>query len=183
MRARLAAVGLSLAGVLGGLVSAGCTSSPPAEATGAHVYAVSQRAAAPQLRGPLLTDDRTFDVTERRGDVVVLNFWASWCPPCRAEADDLEATYQATKASGVSFIGINIRDERDAAKAFLTGRATYPSVFDPSGKVGLGLKVAATAIPQTFVLDRQGRIAAVIRGQVIRSTLEPIVAQIAAEPR
>jgi len=181
MRARLTAVVLGLAGLVGGLVSAGCSSSPSAQATGPQVYAVSQRAAAPELSGPLLTGDGTFDLAQHRGDVVVLNFWASWCAPCRVEADDLETTYQATKASGVMFIGINIRDQRDPAKAFLAGRATYPSVFDPAGKVGLRLNVAATAIPQTFVLDRQGRIAAVIRGQVIRATLEPLVAEIAAE--
>jgi thiol-disulfide isomerase/thioredoxin len=181
MRGRLAAVVLGLTGVVGGLVSVGCASSPPVEATGPQVYAVSQRQVAPELRGPLLTGDGAFDLADHRGEVVVLNFWASWCPPCRVEADDLEATYQATKASGVTFVGINIHDERDPAKAFLAGRATYPSVFDPAGKMGLRLKVAATSIPQTFVFDRQGRIAAVIRGQVIRATLEPLIADVAAE--
>jgi len=183
MRGRLAAVVLGLAGLVGGLVSAGCTSSPPVEAMGPQKYAVSQRSVAPELSGPLLTGDGAFDLAQHRGEVVVLNFWASWCPPCRVEADDLEATYQATKANGVTFLGVNIRDERDAAKAFIAGRATYPSVFDPAGKVGLRLNVPATSIPQTFVFDRQGRIAAVIRGQVIRSTLEPLVAEIAAEPQ
>ena len=66
----------------------------------------------------------------------MLNFWGSWCAPCRAEADDLEATYQATKASGVTFLGINVQDSRDKALAFEEGRVTYPSLFDPAEPAG-----------------------------------------------
>ena len=94
----------------------------------------------------------------------------------RPEADDLEQTYQATKADGVTFLGINTRDQRDAAKAFVRGRSTYPSVFDPAGRLALGFKVPPTAIPSTIIIDRQGRIAAVAPARVLRSELEPIVA-------
>lgn len=61
--------------------------------------APDQRSAAPKLAGELLTGG-SYDVATARGQVVVVNFWGSWCAPCRAEADDLEATYQATKGSG-----------------------------------------------------------------------------------
>lgn len=113
--------------------------------------------------------------------MVVVNFWGSWCPPCRAEADDLEATYQATKASGVKFLGINVQDNRDKALAFEEGRVTYPSLFDPPSRLALAFDISPTTIPATVVLDRDGRVAVVIRSAVTQERLQPIVARIAAE--
>ncbi|GAB3948422.1 hypothetical protein GCM10027614_45480 [Micromonospora vulcania] len=111
----------------------------------------------------------------------MLNFWGSWCAPCRAEADDLEGTYQATKGSAVTFLGINVQDQRDKAKAFEEGRVTYPSLFDPSSKLALALDIPPNTVPATVVLDRKGRIAVVIRAAVKQEGLQPIVERIAAE--
>lgn len=113
--------------------------------------------------------------------MVVLNFWGSWCAPCRAEADDLEATYQATKGSGVTFLGINVQDSKDKALAFEEGRVTYPSIFDPPSRLALALDIPPNTIPATVVLDREGRIAVVIRAAVRQEGLQPIVERIAAE--
>ncbi|MDM4722035.1 TlpA disulfide reductase family protein [Micromonospora sp. WMMA1363] len=142
--------------------------------------APDQRSAAPQLAGELL-DGGSYDVVRDRGQVVVVNFWGSWCAPCRAEADDLEATYQATKDAGVTFLGINIQDQRDKAKAFEEGRVTYPSLFDPPSRLALALDIPPNTIPATVVLDREGRIAVVIRAAVTRASLQPIVERIAVE--
>ncbi|MGS2613838.1 TlpA family protein disulfide reductase [Micromonospora sp. LZ34] len=142
--------------------------------------APDQRSAAPKLAGELLTGG-SYDVATARGQVVVVNFWGSWCAPCRAEADDLEATYQATKGSGVTFLGINVQDQRDKAKAFEEGRVSYPSLFDPPSRLALALDIPPNTIPATVVLDREGRIAAVIRAAVKREGLQPIVERIAAE--
>ena len=139
-----------------------------------------QRPAARAVGGELL-DGGAYEVTRDRGKVVVVNFWGSWCNPCRAEADDLEKTFQATKAKGVSFVGVNIRDDKDSARAFERGRVTYPSVFDPDSKVALKFEVALTSPPWTLVLDRQGRIAAALRRAVVQTELQPIVERLAAE--
>ncbi|MEV1013001.1 TlpA disulfide reductase family protein [Micromonospora sp. NPDC049801] len=165
---------------------AGCTSAKGQEKTcsttsdGIIECAPDQRSAPPKLAGELLTGG-TYDVSEARGQVVVVNFWGSWCPPCRAEADDLEAVYQATKGSGVSFLGVNVQDSRDKAKAFEQGRVTYPSLFDPPSKLALSLDIPPNTVPATVVLDREGRVAVVIRAAVTQEGLRPVVDRIAAE--
>lgn len=143
-------------------------------------YAPADRVAAPEITGQLL-DGSAYDLTAANGQVVVINFWGSWCPPCRAEAASLEQTYLATKASGVSFLGINIRDDRDKAKAFATGRMTYSSLFDPAGRLAQRFEVPPNTIPATLILDRSGRIAVVIRKPMRQPELEPIVTRLAAE--
>ncbi|MEU8152508.1 TlpA disulfide reductase family protein [Micromonospora sp. NPDC048986] len=142
--------------------------------------APEQRSKTPKVIGELLTGGQ-YDVSQARGQVVVVNFWGSWCAPCRAEADDLEDTYQATKASGVTFLGVNVQDSKDKAIAFEQGRATYPSIFDPSSRQALNFDIPPNSTPATVVLDRDGRIAVVIRRAVTKDELLPIVERVAAE--
>ncbi len=140
-----------------------------------------QRSAAPTISGELL-EGGSYDVADQRGQVVVVNFWGSWCAPCRAEADDLENTYQATKESGVTFLGINVQDSRDKAIAFEEGyRISYPSIFDPGSRLALAMDIPPNSIPATIILDREGRIATVIRAGVRQEGLQPLVERIAAE--
>lgn len=139
-----------------------------------------QRPPAREVTGELL-DGGTYDLAQDRGKVVVVNFWGSWCSPCRAEADDLQKTYDATKAKGVAFLGVNTRDDRDAAKAFERGQVTYPSIFDFQGKEALKFDVTQVSTPSTLILDRQGRIAVALRRATTVSELQPLVERIAAE--
>lgn len=179
---RLAAV-LAAAGLAGLLAGCGedgnwveqCRTG----ADGVIQCAPDRRPQVSEVTGDLLGG--TYDVAADRGKVVVVNFWGSWCNPCRAEADDLEKAYQATKAKGVTFIGVNARDDRDAAIQFERGRVTYPSVYDPDGKVALKFDVTQVTTPSTLILDRLGRIAAAMRRATIVSELQPLVERIAAE--
>ena len=144
--------------------------------------ATDQRPQVGEVTGELL-DGSKYDIAQERGRVVVVNFWGSWCAPCRAEAADLEAVHQATKAKGVSFVGVDSRDDRDSAKAFMRGRATYPSIYDFDGKVALKFDVTQTSTPATLILDRQGRIAVALRAATSSSQLQPLVERIAAEAK
>src|SRR5690606_6603002 len=182
---RLTRASVLLAAALVATVLAGCDDGAPAPGpTGGgsgrtvSVIPADERLPAPELAGELL-DGTAFDPSTLQGDVVVVNFWGSWCGPCVAEADDLEQTYQATKDDGVAFLGINVRDTRDAATAFAREHSTYPSIFDPAGKLVLGFEVPPLAIPSTVIIDRDGRVAVMINRGIVRGELEPVVAQIA----
>jgi thiol-disulfide isomerase/thioredoxin len=138
------------------------------------------RPQVPAVTGELL-DGKPYDLASEKGKVVVVNFWGSWCAPCRAEADDLEKTYQATKDKGVSFIGVNSRDDRDAAINFEKNRVTYPSIFDFDAKVALEFDVTNASTPATLILDRTGRIAYALRRATTVGELQPLVERVAAE--
>jgi peroxiredoxin len=168
-------------GVLGGCADEGWEASCVTSDKGVIECAPDQRPPAGAMSGELLDGGR-YDLAQDRGKVVVVNFWGSWCPPCRVEAADLEQTYQATKDKGVAFIGVNSRDGRDAAKAFeRAGRVTYPSVFDPSSAVALTFDVTQVTTPSTLILDREGRIAVALRRFTTVAELQPLVERVAAE--
>lgn len=104
-----------------------------------------------------LFDGKKLTLEDLRGKTVFLNFWASWCPPCRAEARDLEAVWQKVKDSDVVFLGIDIQDTEEDARAYLREfNITYPNGRDLSGKAAVDYGV--WGIPETFFIDPQGRI-------------------------
>ena len=143
------------------------------------------RVAAPVLAGTDL-DGQTLSSAAFRGDVLVVNFWASWCAPCVAEAPTLAQVARDLAPDGVRFLGVDFRnDDRGNARAFERRyRVGYPSLYDPSSATVLSMPESArpVAIPSTVVIDRHDRVAAVIYGgPVLFSTLEPLVRQIARE--
>ncbi|MEX0806889.1 MAG: TlpA disulfide reductase family protein [Candidatus Binatia bacterium] len=104
-----------------------------------------------------LFDGKAIRLEDFRGKVVFLNFWASWCVPCRAEAKALEAAWKKYKDRGVVFLGVNIQDKEEDARGFLKEFGiTYPNGRDSSGKIAIDYGV--WGIPETFFIDGQGRI-------------------------
>ncbi|MDQ2706463.1 MAG: TlpA family protein disulfide reductase [Actinomycetota bacterium] len=132
----------------------------------------------------LLQPGHPITLNDFPGQVVVLNIWGSWCGPCWAETPDLEQTYQATKAAGVTLLGIDVRDDRDAAADFVRNHGvTYPSIFDPPGRALFALHgFPRNTVPATIVLDRDHRVAAIFLTRIRISQLLPVVRRIAAEP-
>ena len=139
------------------------------------------------LSGPDLADPaRTLSLDDFAGDnVVVINVWGQWCGPCRAEVSQLQRVYDATRSAGVSFLGIDVRDNnRQAAQDFVADRhVTFPSIYDPAMRtlIAFGGKYPTTVIPSTLVLDRQHRVAAVFLRELLAEDLQPVVQRVAAE--
>lgn len=107
---------------------------------------------APEFDLPTLEGDSTLSSDELKGKPVVLNFWASWCAPCREEAPLLERTWREYRKDGVVFVGVNIRDSLTDARRFVKEfDITYPVVRDESQKLADDLGVFG--LPETFFLD------------------------------
>jgi thiol-disulfide isomerase/thioredoxin len=149
---------------------------------GTTVYQPGSRPTAPQVTATTLTGGR-FRLSADRGAVVVLNFWGSWCTPCRAEAPALGALARHFSAADVRFVGVDIRDNTANAEAFMrTFRISYPSLNDPNDAIALDFSgtVPPAGIPTTLVIDRNGRIAARIVGTASYSGLSALIAQVSA---
>lgn len=144
----------------------------------AHVIDPGSRKPGPALDGEDL-DGKPLTVT---GGPVVVNIWGSWCAPCKAEQPDLERVARATRSRGVRFVGINIKDAVTPAKRHVQRYdVTYPSFFDPSSRLLPRFEVAPKTIPSTYVLDRQGRIAAYVYGEVDEQGLTALVDRVLGE--
>lgn len=104
-----------------------------------------------------LYDGKKITLEDLRGKAVFLNFWASWCLPCREEARDLEAAWQKVKERNMLFLGVALQDTDKNALAFLKEfNVTYPNGKDESGKIGVDY--GTWGIPESFFIDPEGRI-------------------------
>jgi thiol-disulfide isomerase/thioredoxin len=138
-----------------------------------------------KLAGPdLMNPDRTVSLDDFANKIVVVNVWGQWCGPCRAEVSQLQQVYDATRAQGASFLGIDVRDNRDAARDFVVDRkVSYPSIYDPAMRtmIAFGGKYPTTVIPSTLVLDRAHRVAAVFLRELLAEDLRPVVQRLVTE--
>ncbi|HWS51182.1 MAG TPA: TlpA disulfide reductase family protein [Microbacterium sp.] len=175
------AVGAALAAVLAiGLTA--CAPDPVSEsflsgentgyvaADGAIVEIPEAERGEPVDFGGVTETGEEFDSADLAGQVTVVNFWYAGCAPCRVEAADLESVWQEYQGDGVSFVGINTRDQADTARAFSDEYGiTYPSLIDvdtAEAKFAFAQAVPIQATPTTLVLDKKGRVAARIIGPI-----------------
>jgi thiol-disulfide isomerase/thioredoxin len=182
----LAVVGLALlAGCSGGSSDDGGFQFVAPDGQTQITYPEAQRRPlAPIVGDSLLSPGQQVSSAQDKGQVVVVNIWGSWCGPCRGESPALEQVAQASASRGVRFLGVDVRDDRDAAADFVRSRGvTYPSIFDPPGRSLLVLSgYPRNAVPSTIVLDRAHRVAAVFLTAVLATDLQPVVDRVAAEP-
>lgn len=153
-----------------------------AGSTNAVVYSAGHRASAPNFTGTTITGQR-FSSVGYRGKVVVVNFWGSWCAPCRAEASTLAVVAQQYKSAGVAFVGVDVGDNPASAVAFEHSYGiSYPSVSDPGYAVAqrFGTAVPVSATPTTVVIDSSGRVAGAVFGGATYSELTAILAKVKA---
>lgn len=119
-----------------------------------------------------------------RGQIVVVNFWTTWCPPCRAETPALQSAYEAYQESSVVILGVNLTDQDSLpdVKSFVQDfKLTYPILLDRNGAVGLLYQL--NGLPTTFFIDRKGVIRTTVVGgpmseTFIRSKIEALLQEL-----
>ena len=131
---------------------------------------------------PVLGESGEGSLDDYRGQIVVLNFWASWCVPCAEEAPVLEQAQRTLETQGATVLGVNYKDVPEDALSFVSDHGiSFPSLRDGDGEYGEDY--ATRGIPETFVIDRRGRIAAQRRGPVdqewLDETLPPLLGETA----
>ena len=143
----------------------------------AVLYAAGHRPLAPDFTATTLTGS-PLNFSSYRGQVVVVNFWGSWCAPCRSEAPVLAVAAQQYRSAGVSFLGVDVRDTAASALAFTRNYGvSYPSVSDSGSQITLDFTsvVPIAGTPTTLVVDRTGHIAGAVFGTVNHQELTDIL--------
>jgi thiol-disulfide isomerase/thioredoxin len=142
----------------------------------------SQRKSGGDISGPGLTTGQVA-LSDFANKVVVLNYWASWCPPCRTEMPSFESVYTEADQTKVSFLGVDTKDNRPAGQSFVADQQiTYPMIYDEAGKTLLKLgHVPATTLPFTILLDSKHHVAAVYLSALQPADLTPVLHTLVTE--
>lgn len=170
------ATSVLLTGCAGGAATSGSRSFVAGNGTVTFINE-GARKVAPSIEGATL-DGGFFHL--KSGQVAVVNVWASWCAPCRAEAPALVALSKTFPE--VSFVGILTRDNVATAKAFVRRfKIPYPSLIDDSILIGFRESLIANAIPSTLVIDKNGKVAARISGEITVASLTDLIKRVTSE--
>ena len=146
----------------------------------AVLYTAGHQPLAPDFTATTLTGSR-LNLASYRGQVVVLNFWGSWCGPCREEAPTLAVAAEQYQKAGVDFLGVDVRDTAASARAFTRNFGiTYPSVSDAGSVITLDFTamVPIAGTPTTLVINRSGHIAGAVFGTATYQELTDILAKV-----
>lgn len=137
--------------------------------------AVGERAPAAEL--PRLDGQGTGSIAEHRGEWVLVNFWASWCSPCRDESPELQRFYERYRDRGLVVLGIDTQDLTDDARAFVREfDLSYPQLRDPDADSPVSeQEFGATGLPESYLVDPEGKLALIRRGPVDAEYLERFV--------
>jgi len=124
-----------------------------------------------------LFDGGELSLADRRGSVVVVNFWASWCAPCRDEAPTLERVWQEYEDRRVVFVGVNYKDVESKATSFIEEfNVTYPNGPDPYNRISAAYRI--TGVPETFLIAKDGRLLEWYRGPITEAWLRAALGEI-----
>jgi peroxiredoxin len=147
-----------------------------------QLIASHDRKPAADFKGKLL-EGGSMQLAQTKGKVVVLNYWASWCGPCRTESPQFDLLYRKIKSQGVDFYGIDTKDVRDKAKQFVrTNDITFPIVYDEAGETAVRLgNLPTVSLPFTVLLDKQGKVAAVYVVRLSYNDLQQSLTKLLAE--
>jgi peroxiredoxin len=125
-----------------------------------------------------------YQLSSDLGTVVVLNYFASWCPPCQVETPQFDTIYRQRKAAGVTFVGVDTKDSpKSKAESWIQDKGiTFPVLYDPDAKSALQLgRVPIVTLPATVLIDKQGRVAAVYQASLLPNDLNPVLNTLAGE--
>lgn len=176
--------GLQTVVLLGLLAIQGCTTSAPDVTNGRQLGPLGPGELPPASEIGRLAPDFTlsdldgnwFRLSDLRGKVVFVNFWATWCPPCRAEMPEMEAVYQEYKDKNVVVVGVDISESEDEVRQFVgEGGYNWTFVIDTTGVVMESYDI--TAIPTSIFIDREGVIRAVNIGAMNKRGMEAKLAE------
>jgi cytochrome c biogenesis protein CcmG, thiol:disulfide interchange protein DsbE len=158
-----------------GIITASQSYSAPSDSQAAAQVG----AFAPSFTLPSTTGEQ-IDLASLRGQVVLVNIWATWCPPCRAEMPAIQASYTSYRDQGFVVLAINQREDAAVVQAYLDQhQLTIPTLLDTDGAVGALYQ--ANALPSSFLIGRDGTVRAVYRGPLPLGVINAAVGALIAE--